>query len=89
MIIEEKDFKLTAINDYSPRFDLELLISVKSKNKDSRAEFKIVAYGITLDCAIKKIAHYRVSHKYDTTDLMTYFKEFRTELDSLKTLCGL
>lgn len=91
MVIEEKDFRLIPLSESSLRFDLELLYTINPKGKDSRQEFKNAAYGISLDYAIKKIAHYRVSqnHKEEAITLLTYFKEFKEELDSLKALCGL
>ena len=87
MIIEEKDFRLTPVSESSPMFDLELLYTVRPKGKEARQEFKNVAYGISLESALKKIIQYRVSCKHDTIDLATYLKEFRNELDSLKALC--
>lgn len=89
MIIEEKDFKLTPVNDSSVNFDLELLYKVQPRDKEARMEFKNVAYGITLNHAIHKIAQYRVNqkHKSEAITLLTYFKEFKEELDSLKALC--
>nr|DAT77799.1 MAG TPA: hypothetical protein [Caudoviricetes sp.] len=90
MVIEEKDFRLIPTSDSSTRFDLELLYTVRPKGKEARQEFKNVAYGICLDHAIRKIAHYRVSlnHENEAVTLLTYFQEFTRELDSLKTLCG-
>ena len=87
MVIEEKDFKLIPISDSDLFFDLELLYTVRPKGKEVRQEFKNVAYGISLNTALKKIIQYRLSHKYDTVDLSTYLKEFRNELDLLKALC--
>lgn len=91
MIIEEKDFRLTPINDYSINFDLELLYKVQPRGGESRMEFKNVAYGISLDHAVHRIAQYRISQKYkdEAITLLTYFKEFKEELDSLKALCGI
>lgn len=91
MVIEEKDFKLIPINDSVPKFDLELLYTIQPKGKEARVEFKNVAYGISLEHAIKKIAHYRVCHEHneEAINLLTYFEEFKRELDSLKALCGL
>ena len=87
MVIEEKDFRLTPVSDSCPKYDLELLYKVQPKGKEARLEFKNVAYGIGLEYAIKKIAHYRVCCK--PIRLLTYFEEFKEELDSLKALCGL
>ena len=91
MVIEEKDFKLTPVSDSSINFDLELLYKVQPREKEARMEFKNVAYGINLDHAIHRIAQYRVSqkHKDEAITLLTYFKEFKEELDSLKALCGI
>lgn len=90
MLIQEEDFRLISIDDSTPKFDLELLYTVKSRNGEERKEFRNVAYGLTLDYAIKRIAQYRVSYKYkNPIDLCTYFKEFKKELDSLKVLCGI
>lgn len=89
MVIEEEDFKLTPVNDSSVNFDLELLYKVQPRGKEARMEFKNVAYGISLDHAIHIIAQYRVNqkHKNEAITLLTYFKEFKEELDSLKALC--
>lgn len=86
MVIEGKDFRLIP-SDTSPKFDLELLYTVNSKGKEPRQEFKNVAYGICLDYAMKKIAHYRIlnKHENEAITLLTYFKEFIQELNSLKT----
>ena len=89
MVIEEKDFKLTPVSDSSINFDLELLYKVQPREKEARMEFKNVAYGISLGHAVRRIAQYRVTqkHKNEAITLLTYFKEFKEELDSLKALC--
>ena len=89
MTIEEQDFRLTPVSESSSMFDLELMYTVHPKGKEARQEFKNVAYGISLESALKKIIQYRISCKHDTTDLATYLKDFREELDSLKALCGI
>lgn len=88
MEICESDFKLKPVSDVSPHFDLELLYTVKPRGGEARQEFKNVAYGVPLESAIKRIAHYRVSnkHKEEAIRLVTYFKDFKKELDSLKKL---
>lgn len=87
MVIEEKDFRLTPVSDSCPVFDLELLSTIRPKGKEARQEFKNVAYGISLESALRKVIQYRVSRKHDTVNLATYLKEFREELDSLRKLC--
>lgn len=85
MIIEENDFKLTPISDNSSLFNLELLYTINGKK--TRKEFKVVAYGITIEHAVKRIIQYRLSNKLDSINLKTYFNEFKNELNSIKDLC--
>lgn len=87
MIIREKDFQLIPVSDSSPIFDLELLYTVRPKGKEARQEFKNVAYGISLESALKKVIQYRLSLKHEIVDLHTYLREFREEIDSLRKLC--
>lgn len=89
MTIEEEDFRLTPISDTCPKYDLELLYKIQPKGKEARFEFKNAAYGISLEYAIKKIIHYRISKKYkdQAITLLTYFKEFKTELENFKHIC--
>lgn len=87
MVIKEKDFQLTPVSDSSPVFDLELLYTVRPKGKEARQEFKNVAYGISLESALKKVIQYRLSLKHEVVDLGTYLREFREEIDSLRKLC--
>ena len=88
MEICESYFKLKPVSDISPHFDLELLYTVKPRGGEERQEFKPAGYGLSLESAIKKIAHYRVvnKHKEEAIRLITYFKDFKKELDSLKEL---
>ena len=88
MEIVEKDFKLKPISEDSPMFDLELLYVVKPRGGEARLEFKNAGYGLTIESAIKKIAHYRIDckHKEEAISIRTYFNEFKKELDSLKGL---
>lgn len=88
MIIEEKDFRLIPISDSSITFDLELLYTIRPKGKEERQEFKNVAYGISLELAIKKIAQYRVinNNKEEAISLSKYFSELKSEINSLKEL---
>lgn len=91
MEIVEKDFKLKPISDDCPQFDLELLYMVKPRGGEARLEFKNAGYGMSMENAIKRIAHYRVSckHREEATRIKTYFEEYKKELDDLKNLlCG-
>lgn len=87
MVIKEKDFQLIPVSDSSSAFDLELLYTVRPKGKEARQEFKNVAYGISLESALKKVIQYRLSLKHEVVDLGTYLREFREEIDSLRKLC--
>ena len=91
MIIEESDFRLIPVKESGLLFDLELLKVINKGKENERTEFKNIAYGISLDHAVHRIAQYRVNqkHKNEAITLLTYFKEFKEELDSLKALCGI
>ena len=91
MEIVEKDFKLKPISEDCPMFDLELLYVVKPRGGESRLEFRNAGYGMSMESAIKKVAHYRVccNHKDEAIKIKTYFEEYKKELDDLKKLlCG-
>lgn len=91
MEIVEKDFKLKPISDDCPQFDLELLYVVKPRGGEARLEFKNAGYGMSLESAIKRIAHYRISckHREEAIRIKMYFEEYKKELDDLKNLlCG-
>lgn len=83
MTIKEQDFRLIPISDSTPVFNLEF--------KNNKQEFKTEAYGISIEYAVKKIAHHRVcnNHADEAISLCTYFKEFQTELNSIKQLLKL
>lgn len=88
MEIVEKDFRLTPIDECSPRFDLELLYVIKPRGGERRLEFKNAGYGMSLSSAIRKIAQYRVNcnHREEAISLKTYFKEYSKEVNELKKL---
>jgi hypothetical protein len=91
MVIEEKDFRLIPISESSPMFDLELLYIIRPKGKEERQEFKNAAYGISLEAALKEVAHYRIYYRHEdnTIDLKTYLTEFKEEVSKLKELCNI
>ena len=89
MIIEESDFRLIPVKDSGDRFDLELLKVVNKGKETERQEFKNVAYGVTIESAIKYIANARVSaNNPESIDLKTYLKEYNKIIDDIKQLCG-
>ena len=53
MIIQGDIYRLTPVCEHAHDFDMELLYDIGGKNP--RQEFKNVAYGVSLERAIKKI----------------------------------
>ena len=89
MVIEEKDFRLTPINDCGDMFDLELLKTVNKGKETERQEFKVIAYGVRIDSALRYVANARIAEKHPgSIDLKTYLQEYRNIIDELKKLCG-
>lgn len=89
MVIEEKDFRLTPIKDSGDMFDLELLRTVNKGKETERQEFKVIAYGVRIDSALRYITNARVAERNPgTIDLKTYLQEYRNIIDELKKLCG-
>lgn len=85
MVIQEEDFRLTPINESSNRFDLELLYTIQPKGKEARQEFKVVAYGISINSAMKRIAHFRMCQglKDQALTMLDYLNGFKSELHKL------
>lgn len=88
MIIEEDDFRLTQINEHSPKWDLELIHIVRPKGKEPRKEFKNAGYGLPLEAALERIIQYRLHNKYneDAVRLKDYLKEYKDERRKLSEL---
>lgn len=84
MIIEGDFYRLIPINEHSSKYDLELLYDVKGKNP--RKEYKIAAYGISIETAIKRIITYSINKKFDneTITLKQFLSEFREEADKIR-----
>lgn len=90
MTINEDDFILTpSLNNASPIWDLELRVTIKGKEGD-RFEFKNVAYGITLENAIKRIANYRVLHNNGDSQitLKSYIDQYKEAVNEIYELCS-
>lgn len=88
MVIEENDFKIIPIDDSSKLFDLELLYTVNKGKQNERTEFRNVAYGISLEHALEKIIMNRIQRKLDVVDLKTFLKEYKSQVNVLKSLCN-
>lgn len=88
MEIIEKDFKLKPVDESSSFFDLELLYIVNKGKETERKEFKNAGYGLTLQTALKNIAHYKIccNHPEEVITLKTYFKEYKEALNALREL---
>lgn len=89
MVIEEKDFRLTPVNDSSPMFDLELLHIVKPKSGEPREEFKVAGYGLPLEAAIKRIISFRIQSKRgdETISLKKYLEDYKQIQKEIKEIC--
>lgn len=86
MVIEEQDFKLILIS--GDRFDLEVLCTINKGKSNERKEFKNVAYGVTLEYALKYVANFRIANKYDNSiSLATYLKEYKDIISEISKLC--
>ena len=87
MTIEESDFRLTSVNEYSTKWDLELLYTIRPKGKEARTEFKAVAYGLPLESALKRVINFRINNKHqDVISLKDYLKEYKDQLNQLNHL---
>lgn len=87
MRIEESDFILVpSKNDGSSLWDLSLLYKVNSKTGESRNEFKVVGYGMTMEHALKRVINYRVmcKAKDSAIKLRDYLKIYNKLLNELK-----
>lgn len=61
MIIQGEFYRLTPINEHSPKYDLELLHDIGGKNP--RQEFKVVAYGVPLERALESTILFATNKK--------------------------
>lgn len=84
MIIQGKFYRLTPINEHSPKYDLELLYSIGGKNP--REEFKVVAYGISMESAFERIIHYTINKKLgeEVITLKQFFNVYKEESNKIR-----
>ena len=75
-------YKLTPINEHSPKYDLELLHKIGGKNP--REEFKIVAYGISLENAIERIILYAINQKLEEVSLKEFLEAYKEEVNKIR-----
>lgn len=89
MIIEEPDFKLE-LNEVNYKFDLYLLYVVNAKDPEKRREeFKLHAYGISLESCLDNVIKARINRSVPLMDLKTYIKMYKEEVDKLSDLVKL
>ena len=84
MIIQGEFYRLTPINEHSPKYDLELLYSIGGKNP--REEFKVVAYGISMESAFGRIIHYAINKKLgeEVITLKQFFNAYKEESNKIR-----
>ena len=83
-VIKGEFYRLTPINEYSPKYDLELLYSIGGKNP--REEFKVVAYGISMESAFGRIIHYAINKKLgeEVITLKQFFNAYKEESNKIR-----
>lgn len=84
MIIQGEIYRLTPINEYSPKYDLELLHSIGGKNP--RQEFKIVAYGISLESALNRTILFATNKRLgeEIVTLKQFLDVYKEESDKIR-----
>lgn len=88
MVIEESDFRLIPVKESGLLFDLELLKVINKGKENERTEFKNIAYGITIESALKYIANARINSKHnDSISLKQYLQEYKDIINSIKDTC--
>ena len=76
-------YRLTPINEHSPKYDLELLHEIGGKKP--RQEFKPAGYGFTLESAIKHIIQYSVNRKLgEEATLKQFLNAYKEESDKIR-----
>jgi len=86
MVIQDKDFRLTLV--CGDIFDLELLKTVNKGKGNERQEFKIAAYGVRIETALRYVANARIDEgNSDIIDIKTYLQEYRNIIDELRQIC--
>ena len=92
LLIQGSDFALKAFNETSNLFDLYLLRIVNKGKANEKLEYKIEAYGISLNTAVQKIIQYRIRKRVAVLKgpgdegLIKYFKLWCEEKHKLLSL---
>lgn len=84
MIIQGEIYRLTPINEHSPKYDLELLHDIGGKNP--RQEFKVVAYGVSLDRALERIIFFATNKRLgeEVVSLKEFLNVYKEESSKIR-----
>lgn len=77
-------YRLTPINEHSPKYDLELLHEIGGKNP--RQEFKVVAYGISLESALERAILFATNKRLgeEVVTLKQFLNVYKEESDKIR-----
>ena len=90
MEIRENDFILTPVSDDSDKFDLRFYKRVKKRDTGKfELELDSPLYGLSLACALRRIAMHRVAKKYEEANitLFEYLKDLQKSYQDIVKLC--
>lgn len=84
MIIQGEFYRLTPINEHSPKYDLELLHDIGGKNP--RQEFKVVAYGVSLERALESTILFAANKKLgeEVVSLKEFLNAYKKESNKIR-----
>lgn len=84
MIIQGEFYRLTPINEHSPKYDLELLHDIGGKNP--RQEFKVVAYGVPLERALESTILFATNKKLggEVVSLKEFLNAYKEESNKVR-----
>ena len=84
MIIQGEFYRLTPINEHSPKYDLELLHDIGGKNP--RQEFKVVAYGVSLERALESTILFATNKKLgeEVVSLKEFLNAYKEESNKVR-----
>lgn len=84
MTIQGSFYRLTPINEHSLRYDLELLYDIGGKNP--RKEFKVAAYGVSMENAITRAITFAVNKKLgeEVVTLKQFLDVYKEETNKIK-----
>lgn len=83
-VIKGDIYRLTPINEHSPKYDLELLQSIGGKNP--REEFKAVAYGVSLESALERTILFATNKRLgeEVVSLKQFIDAYKEESNKIR-----